>query len=127
MKARPGINIQHPISRMIHDGSKTVETRTYPLPKKYIGKELYLVETPGVSGTFLARVIGVVVFGESFLYPSKEAFRADYKRHSVDEASPYRWDKHKKWGWPVVSYKPLPRARPAPKRRGIRFTQSIQL
>lgn len=47
-----GINIQFPISQLIVDGSKTIETRTYPIPDHYIGKEMILIETPGKIKSF---------------------------------------------------------------------------
>ena len=47
-----GLNIQTPWSSLLIDGLKTVETRSYHLPLKYEGIELYLVETPGKLGKF---------------------------------------------------------------------------
>ena len=50
----PAINIQFPISELILSGKKTIETRTYALPEKYIERDLYLIETPGSNGAFKA-------------------------------------------------------------------------
>jgi hypothetical protein len=125
MKQLPGINIQYPISRRILDRTKTIETRTYPLPDQYKGKGLYLVETPGPSETFRARIVGVVRFSGSFRYHSREAFYADYKRHLVNEDSPYAWRNKPRWGWVIERVVPIEPAVEAPSRRGIVFTKVI--
>ena len=124
---RPGINIQFPISRLILSGEKSIETRHYPLPDKYVGKEMYFIETPGTEGTFRARIVAVVVFGESFQYRNSNEFYADQSRHFVDRQSPYRWNGQHKWGWPILKLKVLPKSLDAPKRRGIRFTREVQI
>lgn len=127
MKILPGLNIQFPISRLILSGKKTVETRLYSLPKKYIGKDLLLIETPGSSGTFEARIVGLVRFSECFQYKSKKQFYEDQRRHFVDASSPYAWKDKKKWGWLVEHVEVLPAPILAPKRKGIRFTQAIAI
>lgn len=126
MKALPGINIQFPISRAILSGKKTVETRTYPLPEKYVGKPLYFVETPGADGDFDARIVAVIVFGESFPYKSKSEFSRDEPRHLVSNDSPYAWKDRPKWGWPVASVSLLRAPRQAPRKRGIVFTRQLR-
>src|SRR5262245_57207558 len=86
-----GINIQWPISRLILSGEKTIETRTYPIPKKYIGMDMLLIETPGKRGAFKARIVGIIKFQDSFYYESKNEFLKDVGLHFVDEKS--------EWGW----------------------------
>ena len=54
-----GINIQSPWSRLLIEGDKCVETRSYPIPEKYVGEDLGLIETPGKDGDFKARIIGI--------------------------------------------------------------------
>ena len=127
MKTLPGINIQYPISRRIIDGSKCIETRTYPLPKQYEGKDLYIVETPGPSGDFRARIIGVIRFSKSFKYESKKSFQNDFHKHLVDSNSPYAWKSKAKWGWVIERVIPLSKEVKAPPRRGIVFTKAIGL
>ena len=61
-----GINIQTPWSELLINGDKSVETRSYPLPEKYMGEELALIETPGRYGRFKARIIGTITFSHSF-------------------------------------------------------------
>ena len=51
---------------MLLSGEKTVETRGYPLPEKYVGCELAIIETPGPrgrreAGIEKARIVGTIV------------------------------------------------------------------
>src|SRR3989338_7516120 len=104
-----GLNIQFPISRMILSGQKTIETRTYPIPPAYLGKELVIIETPGKLGRFKARMIGLVTFGESFQYRSKSAFYRDTPKHCVTPDSIWAWNASKgKWGWPILRVEAFP-------------------
>lgn len=125
MKTYTGINIQYPISRIILDKSKTIETRTYPIPEKYLGQELLFIETPGKEGDFKARIVGTIKFKSCFLYKSKADFYKDIKKHKVGKDSPYAWKDKPKWGWIVESVKPLKKPVPAPKKKGIKFTTGI--
>ncbi len=123
-----GINIQYPISRLILNGEKTIETRTYPIPEQYINKEMAIIETPGKDGDFKARIIGTLVFGKSFCYASKGEFYKDDKKHCVTPDSPWKWEDGKpKWGWPILTVKALSKPRPAPEIKGIKFTKNILL
>lgn len=127
MKKLTGINIQFPISRLILSGEKTVETRTYPIPEHYIGRELAIIETPGRDGDFEARIVGTVVFSCCFSYENKTKFYADKKRHHVSADSPWRWDSAKpKWGWEISKITKMNKPIPAPKRRGIVYTKDIE-
>lgn len=127
-KKLPGINIQYPISRMIIEGTKKIETRTYPIPNHYIGKEMVLVETPGKEGKFKSRAIGVIKFRPSFKYDSKSQFYSDVKLHCVTSDSPWAWDSKKgKWGWPVEICKVLKNPIEIKKRLGIKFTKDISI
>jgi hypothetical protein len=127
-KSYTGINIQYPISRLILDGSKTVETRTYRLPLKYVGTPLLIIETPGKAATFTARIVAVVTFGESIQYTTARAFYADKKRHRVEPGSVWQWKAKKpKWGWPIVSIQTLKSPKPAPAKKGIVYTKNVIL
>lgn len=125
MKSLPAVNIQFPISRAILDGTKVIETRTYPLPSHYVGKEMFLVETPGKNGDFAARIVAIIRFGESFKYESAAAFYRDSKRHLVSPDSPWAWDKPK-WGWPIVHVETYEAKIPRQVRRGIVFTNELR-
>jgi len=123
-----GINIRYPISRLILEGSKSVETRTYPIPKHYIGRTLLMVETPGTTGKFKARIVAKITFGESFRYASKAAFYRDISRHQVGPDSPWAWIESKpKWGWPIKKVERLRTPIQTRKRLGIKFTKDLVL
>jgi hypothetical protein len=123
----PGINIQFPISELILNGKKTIETRTYPIPKKYINKNIYLIETPGKKGAFKARVTAVIKFKESFEYANKNQFYQDFSRHFVDSKSKWAWSEKGKWGWPVTLVKVLKQPKPLKNRHGIKFTSEVKI
>jgi hypothetical protein len=123
-----GINIQYPISNLILAGEKKVETRTYQMPEKYIGCELAIVETPGKSGNFKARLVGTIMFGKSFRYKSKTEFYRDTISHRVTPDSPWRWSDDKpKWGWPILRVTRFKKPRLAPLKKGIKFTHNIEI
>ena len=124
-----GINIQSPWSSLLINEDKCVETRSYPLPKKYEGEELALIETPGKSGDFRARIIGTITFSHSFQYPNEQAWIEDYNRHRVDRADKeYGWQNHKeKWGWVVSDINKFDDFQQAPKNKGIIFTKDITI
>lgn len=126
-KTYTGINIQWPISREIISGKKIVETRTYPLPEKYLGKEMLLIETPGSAGKFKSRIVAIIKFTESFRYPSMRAFYADHLSHLVDKKSPWAWKDKPKWGWKIGSVKPISPPIDYPKPKGIIYTKDISL
>jgi hypothetical protein len=122
-----GINIQWPISREILNGNKPIETRTYPIPQKYLNKEILLVETPGKTGKFKSRAIGIIVFTSCFQYKNKTAFYNDYNNHLVDKNSDYAWGDKPKWGWVVEVVEVFKEPIEIPKRVGIKYTTGIQI
>lgn len=124
----PGINIQFPISRLILDGTKSIETRTYPIPSEYIGQEMAIIETPGRNGGFKSRVVGIVRFGKSFPYKSEKDFYKDSQRHQVTKDSPWKWEPLKpKWGWPILAVVKFESDIAPPPKRGIKFTKSVSV
>jgi len=124
MDQMTGINIQIPWSRLLINGDKSVETRSYPLPKKYEGVELALIETPGKYGRFKAHIIGTITFSHCFRYTDKTLWIDDYNRHKVEEFDEfYSWNENKeKWGWVVSQIHKFDQLLPAPKKKGIIFT-----
>jgi hypothetical protein len=127
-KTVTGINIQFPISRLIVDGKKTIETRTYPIPEHYLGKEMAIIETPGKAGNFEARVIGLITFERCFKYNDAKAFYADTERHQVTEDSPWCWTADKeKWGWEIKRVKKFAKPKVPPKRKGIVYTKDVSI
>lgn len=127
-KEYSGINIQWPISAKILSGEKTIETRTYPIPNKYIGRELILIETPGKRGKFKSRMIGIIRFTRCFRYEKFEDFHRDQERHLVGPDSDWAWNPNKeKWGWETEVIDVFASPKPLQKRSGVRFSTGIKL
>lgn len=122
-----GINIQWPISEEITSGRKTIETRTYSLPEKYINQEMLLIETPGKSQAFKSRIVAIIQFTSSTEYKSKAEFYKDTHKHLVDKDSPWAWKDKKKYGWEVRVIKKFPSPIEFSKKKGIVFTTNISL
>ena len=126
-KIYSGINIQYPISTEIMSGKKTIETRTYPIPQKYLNKEILLIETPGKNGNFKARATAIIKFTDCFQYESKAKFYSDFARHLVDPSSAWAWKDKAKWGWNIKLIKKFSRPIEIKSQRGIVFTQKINM
>lgn len=124
----PGLNVQYPISQDILLGKKTIETRFYPLPKKYLKRPMWLIETPGEIGDFKARASAIITFDSFFEYKSKKEFYADTQKHLVAKDSAWAWNDDKnKWGWIISNIQPLHEFIEIKQRRGILFTSEITL
>ena len=104
-----GLNIQYPFSRLILQGVKTIEARTFPLGHRNIAnqcEELFLIETAGpknVLGAVLgdeavgpppqhAQVVGTVAFSSARPYASTSAWKEDRQRHRIKEGGRYDWN-----------------------------------
>lgn len=124
-----GINIQWPFSEMLITKDKCVETRSYPLPEKYEGEELALIETPGKSGDFKSRIIGTITFSHSFKYPDENAWKDDYARHLVEiDDIDFGWKENKdKYGWVVSNVTKFEEYQTAPEKKGIIFTLDCEV
>ena len=124
-----GINIQTPWSELLVNRVKSVETRTYSLPEKYMGEKLALIETPGRYGRFKAHIIGTITFSHSFKYPHQKAWQDDYNRHCVAVNDPtYNWkDDKPKFGWVVSQVTKFDKPLDISKRKGIIFTTGLKL
>lgn len=129
----PGINIQWPITRLILEGKKVIETRKYPLPEKYKNVELAIIETPGPQGRKAgmqkAQIVGTIIFEDSFEYKSKAEFDRDIKRHFVEPDHPqFKFQKGvKKFGWIIKSVKVLKSPKPGPRKKGIVFASQCEI
>lgn len=128
-----GINIQWPWSELIISGQKTIETRSYALPQKHLGKPLALIETPGKKGKKAgvkeARIIGIVIFSQSYQYSNKEHWIKDKKHHLVSENDinfSFHSDKEK-WAWVIQSIKKFPSPKKAPAKKGIVFANNCKV
>lgn len=126
-KCYVGINIQWPISQDILIGKKTIETRTYPLPEKYLNQELVLIETPGLEGKFKARIIAIIKFTNCYRYKDKLEFYKDVNLHLVEKESIWAWKDKPKFGWRVEVVKKLSQPITVNKRKGIVFTKDLKL
>lgn len=118
-----GINIQIPWSRLLVDGLKSIETRSYPIPVKLKNKEMALIETPGRSGKCKSRIIGTITFSHSFLYKDQQQWESDFDKHLVDPTSTYNWNGKPKYGWVVSKVKEFKNPVDPPKRRGIIYAK----
>jgi hypothetical protein len=126
----PGLNVRAPWAEWLISGEKVIETRSYPLPQKYIGRNIAIVETPGPQAGFSSRVVGVACFGVPFRYSSREEFYRDSKSHLITEESlSYSWEARRGvvWGWPVLNSWPIRQELPANLKKGIVWTNSIVL
>lgn len=126
----PALNIQAPWADLIVSGKKTIETRNYRLPEFYVGKPIFILETPGRNRMAKRRIVGTVVFSGSFEYKSRRAFYLDYSRHLVDESSPFAWDldsKRIKWGWTILRTEQLTGTIARNQRTGIIFTKLLKV
>jgi hypothetical protein len=123
-KKLSGLNIQTPWARLLLEGKKTIETRTYPLPEKYRGQDLWLIETPGKLRKFKARVIGVIRFSQSKTYGSATEFYDDFELHLIHASSTdYAWKPGvPKFGWIVASVQSA-NSFDAPSPRGIVYSR----
>lgn len=123
-KVIPGINVQFPWARKILNKSKCVETRTYPLPTKFLDQEMWLIETPGPQGKFRARVIGIIKFCGCKEYLSASDFYSDFSNHGISkECTDYKWkDGSKKFGWIISEVVNVPEFEP-PHPRGIVYSR----
>jgi hypothetical protein len=129
----PGLNVQWPWSQLLLSGEKTIETRNYKLPEKYLNRELAIIETPGPNGfkhlgVSKARIIGTIVFTENYLYRSKLHWLEELTLHRVNPDDPqYKFVSNKpKWAWKVGNVKSLKNPVPAPSKRGIIFASSCR-
>ena len=132
-RSLPGINIQYPWSELILSGKKKIETRSYPLPKKFEGMEIAVIETPGKQGKKVgidkARITGTVTFSGSKRYGSREEWRRDFKHHLVEDSDPlfsYSDDKPK-YGWIIKSVTRLSSPTRPPASRGIIFAKGCKV
>ena len=126
-----GINIQWPWTELLLSGRKTVETRSYPLPSKFKGVELAVIETPGprgkrAAGIAKARVVGTIKFSGSYEYQNAKQWASEHHLHLV-EASDVQFgfaQNKKKWAWTVECTLKFDQPVKAPSKRGIVFANN---
>jgi len=126
-KTYTGINIQWPISQLILSGKKIIETRTYPIPEKYLNQEMLLIETPGKKRKFKSRITAIIKFTNCFKYKNKKEFYSDIKKHLVSRESEWAWRDKEKWGWEVEVIKLTSPSIEVTKKKGIVFTKNLKI
>jgi hypothetical protein len=107
-----------------------IETRFYPLPEKWVGQPLVILETPGKAGQFKRRVVGVVIFEKSWCYTDKAHFARDRAQHLVDPDDPLFGWQHEgkpKWAWPIRWVEAYQQPLPADFRAGIRYARAVEI
>jgi hypothetical protein len=125
-----GINIQWPWSEYILSGKKTIETRSYPIPKKHIGNPLAVIETPGkLKKGQKARIIGIVVFKSDIIYTSKKHWKGDKGKHLVIEGDAlFNFSPNKpKYGWIIDRFISFKHLEALPRTRGIVFANNCEV
>lgn len=123
----PGINIQYPISKEILSGNKVIETRTYPLPKKYFNQRMFFIETPGDQGNFKARIVGIITFSDFKQYSSQKEFYNDSKKHLINKDSTWAWKEGPKYGWIIEKIEVINPPIVYLEPKGIKFTKAVTI
>jgi hypothetical protein len=126
----PGMNIQAPWAEAIVSGHKVIETRFYPMPRKWIGQPLAIIETPGKARHFQRRIAGVVLFAPSWCYADKTAFARDRTKHLVDpDDLLFGWQERgkSKWAWPIQWVEVYQQPLPPDFRAGIRYARAVKI
>ena len=83
------LEVQGAWSDALMSGSKTIETRAYPLPPDLLGVPLGLLWSPSpgglaVHGGHAGHLVGTVSFSTCFRYTSRTQWEADAGKHGVD-------------------------------------------
>ena len=132
------LEVREPFCSLILNGSKTIETRGYPLPTPLNGTRVQLFATPaGGPVSDLAsvvashhhpelRILGSVIFTQGFRYQSATAFERDQRRHLVDPSSEFGYISKGGliYGWGVAQPVLYKVPQPVPKRM-VRFFRSV--
>lgn len=127
----PGIHIQWPWSQLLLNGKKVIETRSYPIPEKFVGMPLAVIETPGPTGKkngIQTAIIGIITFDSAYQYSSREQWLRDEKLHLVppnDKLYGFKSGKPK-WAWKVSSFEKR-KPSPPPKIRGIIYAKNCKV
>ena len=98
--------VTFPWTEKLLAGEKTIETRTYALPPRYLLQTVALYETDGTGNVgVLDRCVGLIEFSGCKEYKTKEEWRKDSKHHCVPgDAAPedYGWvEGVPRFGWTV--------------------------
>jgi hypothetical protein len=137
-----GLEMKEPWASLVLKGEKTLETRTYALPKQLLGRPIVLLATASDSGLAgasglsddcpagAATAVGLVTFGGVVRWESRVTWEGDFARHRVPPAGggaeAFGWLRDETTGeaalcgWVVTEVIPMtPRPSP-PMRRVLR-------
>ena len=115
------------ISKIVK-GSKTYETRVYPMPKDMIFEPVLIVLTTGTSTE--ARGVGEIIFNGYEKYDTKKSFYVHSDKHQIFENCDSEWcwksngDKPK-YGWFISSVKMFQKEYKINRRNAIRYSKNI--
>lgn len=126
-KTYTGINIQWPISELILNREKTIETRTYPIPEKYLNQDMLMIETPGKNGKFQSRIVAIIKFTSCVKYKDQKEFYSHTNKHKVTKDSIWAWKDGDKYGWKLEVIKVFNRPITFNKPKGIVYTNNISI
>mmetsp|Transcript_8523 Transcript_8523/g.10777 ORF Transcript_8523/g.10777 Transcript_8523/m.10777 type:complete len:149 (+) Transcript_8523:87-533(+) len=112
LREKVGLLVAGKWPKLLLSGEKTIETRTYPLPDKYLNKPIYIIEDSESLQQLQkkATVAGIVTFSGCFAWKTKEDWAADADKHCVKlNHEEFGWnDTEIKYGWRVSSIKKPP-------------------
>ena len=126
------LEVQFPYSRLILNGKKSIETRSYPLPDDLRGTRIFLLESlPGEDGVsrlgdnIAGSQEGLSLVGEIFIskfkeYVSENEWGSDRGEHMVPKESIYEWaptESGRRYGWIIERVVPYEIALPVPTMR----------
>lgn len=123
----PGLNIQDPWSEMILSGSKTIETRSYPIPKHFLNTQIAVIETHK-DNSKKATIKGVVIFSNCYKYNNFDHWLQESHLHKVSVNDPnYKYNENKaKWAWVISNHFRVP-SQPPPIVRGIKYAKECEI
>ena len=111
------LELQHPYSDHVVNGSKIIETRSYEIPPPLLGRNIRVLESDqGTAGSSSlgddieehcesCRIIGTIKISRCWQYRSKEDWGCDASKHLVPIDSAYGWnEKIPKFGWEIIEY-----------------------
>jgi len=119
-----GLEMQRPWARMVLDGRKRIETRSYNLPPALLGRKIFILESQmGNLGSVCSGIGNIVKLGDletsdikcigwcvihhTFKYSTRLQFESDYQRHCVAADSNFGWKEGEEkvvYGWEIGTY-----------------------
>ena len=113
-----GLEMQEPWAALLLNGTKTIETRVYDIPKALLGKKIDILESKqgkdklsslsdvmiGEECSNAVKRIGWCIFDRVIIYRYKAKFESDESKHLVSPTSNYGWKDDTKivYGWVVA-------------------------